>query len=358
MSIETQPHGPVTFTLGERLRQRREHLGLTQTEIAAQLGILPASIRDWETGMGTPSDTFLTVLATALDTSIQWLRSGIEKLPAPASELPAEPPVMGESAGHGYVWPHHCADCHRGIDEHGICGRTTTNKPLCHWCAQKAGIPHAAPEEQPVTRRRGRPPAAHPRPSHTITTIPASAPVAVDGGSPTPHAAVGDGTTSVPDAPSASAVPLADVAAIPDSPAVEAEPSAPAAPAAPAQPPGGLPSVEAITDKPWLASLIQYRETYLRKKAIEEEMDATLDRLKTEMEPFFTADTKALRFQDFSLARVTSTRQTYDMKKAVADKPYLERALAPYLKETISTSYRATIDKPKAATTTGEASQP
>lgn len=50
--------------LGRRLRGAREHLGMSQCDVADALGVTRQAISSWETGRSAPSATQLGELAT------------------------------------------------------------------------------------------------------------------------------------------------------------------------------------------------------------------------------------------------------------------------------------------------------
>lgn len=73
------------MSLAERVRTRREALGLTQTELADKVGIKQQSIADIEKGQ-TKNPRKLFELATALQCSAQWLKTGVQESNADAME--------------------------------------------------------------------------------------------------------------------------------------------------------------------------------------------------------------------------------------------------------------------------------
>lgn len=62
--------------IGERIRERREALNLTQQELAQALGVTPQHISVVEQDKRVPSLTFLAKLAEHLGISIDYLISG------------------------------------------------------------------------------------------------------------------------------------------------------------------------------------------------------------------------------------------------------------------------------------------
>ncbi|CAK0768915.1 HTH-type transcriptional regulator, cell division transcriptional repressor [Gammaproteobacteria bacterium] len=72
------------MNIGEKIRQRRVELGLSQTALAKKIGIKGAAVSLWETG-GTKTlkgDNLLKV-AKALEVSPEWLIGSLPR-PAPA----------------------------------------------------------------------------------------------------------------------------------------------------------------------------------------------------------------------------------------------------------------------------------
>lgn len=64
------------MSIGERIRQKREVLNLTQEELGKILGVTPQHISVIEKDKRVPSLTFLAKLAEKLGVSIDYLVSG------------------------------------------------------------------------------------------------------------------------------------------------------------------------------------------------------------------------------------------------------------------------------------------
>jgi transcriptional regulator with XRE-family HTH domain len=75
--------GPHMATVGDRIRQRRLELGLSQRELASE-GVTYAYISRLEANARTPSIKALRKLATKLDVSVHWLETGEQD---PAEQL-------------------------------------------------------------------------------------------------------------------------------------------------------------------------------------------------------------------------------------------------------------------------------
>ncbi|EAW8185630.1 helix-turn-helix domain-containing protein [Salmonella enterica] len=66
----------VTQGVGERIRERRNELGLTQKEIAKHLGRSASAVTQWEIGATLPNGLNLVKLAEILQVDAQWILSG------------------------------------------------------------------------------------------------------------------------------------------------------------------------------------------------------------------------------------------------------------------------------------------
>lgn len=77
------PSGSPMTTIGERIRQRRLELGLSQRELASE-GVTYAYISRLEADARTPSIKALRKLAPKLAVSVHWLETGE---PDPAEQL-------------------------------------------------------------------------------------------------------------------------------------------------------------------------------------------------------------------------------------------------------------------------------
>src|SRR5579859_4720284 len=58
---------------GKKLKQARQHLGLTGAELAAKLGVERTSIPQYENGHSFPSIPVLMKLSRALGVTVDWL---------------------------------------------------------------------------------------------------------------------------------------------------------------------------------------------------------------------------------------------------------------------------------------------
>ena len=62
--------------IGERIRQKRKELGLTQADLARLFGISTVSVSEWERGLGKPDQDKLPTLARKLKTTVNYLLTG------------------------------------------------------------------------------------------------------------------------------------------------------------------------------------------------------------------------------------------------------------------------------------------
>lgn len=64
------------MTIGQRIKKRREELGLTQHGLAEKTGISYGGIKNYEYNSSTPKGNYLQKLAVALKCSMDWLQTG------------------------------------------------------------------------------------------------------------------------------------------------------------------------------------------------------------------------------------------------------------------------------------------
>ena len=65
-----------TYITGPAIKQLRESKGITQSELAEQIGVSSQAISKWETSKGLPDITLIEPLAKALGVSVMELMSG------------------------------------------------------------------------------------------------------------------------------------------------------------------------------------------------------------------------------------------------------------------------------------------
>lgn len=82
----------------ERLRYRRNNLGMTQEDLAARSGFSVSSITAWERGVNPPTMQSLTRLAEALTCNPGWLMMGVTGTSSEASS----PTTTASEPSRGY----------------------------------------------------------------------------------------------------------------------------------------------------------------------------------------------------------------------------------------------------------------
>ena len=80
MTTQTVAFVPV-FTVGDRLRKAREHLGMSQAEFALLTGISRRSISSYESGEAHPKRPVLFTWAAHTGVSMQWIETGVGSNP-------------------------------------------------------------------------------------------------------------------------------------------------------------------------------------------------------------------------------------------------------------------------------------
>ncbi len=69
---------PVDVHVGQRVRQRRWMLGMTQQQLAERVGIKFQQIQKYETGMNRVSASRLWDIAEALDVAVSYFFEGLD----------------------------------------------------------------------------------------------------------------------------------------------------------------------------------------------------------------------------------------------------------------------------------------
>ena len=62
----------------QRIKMRREELGISQSELARMIGVKPQTVQQWEAGTTAPKRKRLLDVANALDTTITYLLAGTD----------------------------------------------------------------------------------------------------------------------------------------------------------------------------------------------------------------------------------------------------------------------------------------
>lgn len=66
----------MTKTIGDRIKEKRKELGLTQLELAEKLNITDRAVSKWEQNEGNPDISLLPLLAELFDVSLDYLMTG------------------------------------------------------------------------------------------------------------------------------------------------------------------------------------------------------------------------------------------------------------------------------------------
>jgi len=73
--------------IGEKIRARRQQLGLSQGDVAARLGVAQPRLSKWENGEGEPGPSQIHSLAIALKVSVEYLCDPVATVPYGHREL-------------------------------------------------------------------------------------------------------------------------------------------------------------------------------------------------------------------------------------------------------------------------------
>ncbi|CUJ86981.1 helix-turn-helix transcriptional regulator [Shimia thalassica] len=87
---------PVDVHVGKRIRQRRWLTGMTQQQLAQQVGIKFQQIQKYETGANRVSASRLWDIADALDVPVSFFFEGIEDAEATESTSNVPADLMGD----------------------------------------------------------------------------------------------------------------------------------------------------------------------------------------------------------------------------------------------------------------------
>lgn len=61
------------FNISERLKQLREHKGITQTELAKLLSLTKSSVNGWEMGISIPSTQYIVELSKIYNVTTDYI---------------------------------------------------------------------------------------------------------------------------------------------------------------------------------------------------------------------------------------------------------------------------------------------
>ena len=85
--VEHDWYSNETATLGDRLADARQAVGLSQKDLAQRLGVRNSTVEAWENDSAEPRAARLNILTGLLNVSLRWLMTGEgEGLAAPVSE--------------------------------------------------------------------------------------------------------------------------------------------------------------------------------------------------------------------------------------------------------------------------------
>ncbi|MCU9838293.1 helix-turn-helix domain-containing protein [Ruegeria sp. WL0004] len=88
---------PVDVHVGKRVRHRRWLIGMTQQQLAEQVGIKFQQIQKYETGANRISASRLWDIADALDVPVSFFFEGLDNTQKGSSEKPSVPAdLMGD----------------------------------------------------------------------------------------------------------------------------------------------------------------------------------------------------------------------------------------------------------------------
>ena len=71
----------TTSVLGSRIRQARRRAGLSQSQLASNIGAHVTSVSDWERGINEPSVRHMTSIAQATGKSLDWFVESRDPFP-------------------------------------------------------------------------------------------------------------------------------------------------------------------------------------------------------------------------------------------------------------------------------------
>ena len=91
-------YGDDSATFGDRVAAAREHVGLSQAQLARRLGVKAQTVANWEADRAEPRANKLQMLAGLLNVSMVWLMTGSGEGVAAPEEVEA-----ADRALHGLV---------------------------------------------------------------------------------------------------------------------------------------------------------------------------------------------------------------------------------------------------------------
>lgn len=120
-----------TKATAERIREARKLLGLTQEELAIEIGVAQSTVAQWELGTRSTSWGMMRKIAESLDVSVSWLRGN------PGSY---GPPISGWERRNDNPGKLFCGVCHRNSTITRSEVIRISGKPypyFCPWCGAR-----------------------------------------------------------------------------------------------------------------------------------------------------------------------------------------------------------------------------
>jgi len=179
MKARTGKRGPritaddaaMSAALGERVRQRRGHLGLSQQELGRRIGLTFQQVQKYERGTNRISVPLLMRLAVALDTTPAALLDGLDRAggtpPTSAGNQPDRQSLALMGASRTLPEPIRRAmlDLARSLaDSAAPVGPTGADAPAAQPIMVATPPAPAVARDAPVDRRGDEDPKAHTRP--------------------------------------------------------------------------------------------------------------------------------------------------------------------------------------------------
>ena len=82
--------------MGNRIRELRKHLGLTQQEFADRIGVKQNTLSQYESGRNDPIDAVVSLICREFGVSEAWLRTGEGEMIAPSTRQEEIAKYVGE----------------------------------------------------------------------------------------------------------------------------------------------------------------------------------------------------------------------------------------------------------------------
>lgn len=111
---------PSPKVLGNRIRTRREQLGLSASALARRTGVTRDTLAAWESGQSEPRANKLMMLAGVLGTNVAWLLegdTGCGPSPEPSNDVAGMREQLGQARGLVENLSHMLDSLQRRIDD-------------------------------------------------------------------------------------------------------------------------------------------------------------------------------------------------------------------------------------------------